>query len=283
MSDGWWRLGDRLVNKFDLYELCVQTPAMQARFLEAVHNGGGVGGAGGLTLGEDFAGPAGIARAWVALSEGHRAVCTDRDPEPLEHAARRAEEMLGRGTSGRLAFVADDVLVARRGMDVIAALNFAVCELTQRAALLTYLRHALCRLETGGVLVADLYGGSDAFATGMSEQVIETAAGPVTYAWEQRAADPLTGRVVNAMHFGLPGGERVPDAFVYHWRLWGVAELRDAMREAGFASTQVYGSLGGAIDEEGRLYALPDADDAEGVSDPAALDDPYVVYIAGRV
>jgi hypothetical protein len=30
------------------------------------------------------------------------------------------------------------------------------------------------------------------------------------------------------------------DAFVYSWRLWGVAELRDALDEAGFARSDVF-------------------------------------------
>lgn len=31
----------------------------------------------------------------------------------------------------------------------------------------------------------------------------------------------------------------IEDAFVYRWRLWSVPELREAMLEAGFASTEV--------------------------------------------
>jgi hypothetical protein len=254
---------------YDLYELAVQVPPIEARFLRAVHAGGP------LVLAEDFSGPASVSRAWVTLGEAFEAIATDRDPEPHEHARERAHESLDAGAQERLSLIQADVLEAPGRPDVIAALNFALCELHTRERLVTYLRHALFRLQAGGVLVADLYGGADAMIPGTTGMRIETDEGDIEYVWEQREADPLTGRVVNAMHFELPDGVRVDEAFVYDWRLWGVPELRDAMIEAGFASTEVYADFGDAMDDAGELLVRPArADD---------LEESFVVYVVARV
>lgn len=258
-------------NLWDLYEWCVQSPAWQVRFLHAVH------GQGPIEFGDDFAGPASLARAWVGMGPGFIAVAADRDPRPLEHARRR---MADGGDVGmdRLALRAEDVLGVRARADVIAAFNFAVCELHSRSDLMTYLRNVLFRLRAKGVFVADLYGGERQFVPGVTGMEVETPIGTVLYEWEQRRADPTTARVENAIHFELPDGTRMENAFVYDWRLWGVAELRDAMIEAGFVLTEVYADYAEAVDGEGVLITRPLAGD-----DALDLDEDYVVYVAGRV
>ena len=128
------------------------------------------------------------------------------------------------------------------------------------------------------MFVCDLYGGETAFLTG---EIDLDHPGPdgtiVRYTWQQREADALTGRVVNAMHFRVMRNgtveQEIPDAFVYHWRLWGVAELRDALDEAGFASTAVYPRVPDAVDDEGRAYVEPLVE----------VDDSFDVLVVGRV
>jgi len=264
-------------SRYDLYEIAAQVPPIQARFLRAVH------GRNPHVLAEDFAGPAGIARAWLAIAPHFRAIVTDRDPEPLEHAKARLAERLEEAPDARATWNVCDVLEAGGRADVIAALNFAACELHERETLMTYLRHSLLRLEADGVLVLDVYAGPDAMLTGVSEQVIETDDGEIVYQWEQIEADPLTGRVRNAMHFRLPDGSELRDAFVYDWRLWTVPELRDALREAGFARTEVYTRLGEAMTAD-ALIVRPDSIDGER-TEPFEDDDdngPFVAYVVGR-
>lgn len=258
-------------NKWDLYEWCVQSPAWQVRFLHAVHGNQPV------EFGDDFAGPASLARAWVAMGPGYMAVAADRDAAPLEHARRRMADIHDAGME-RLALRAEDVLSVKARADVVAAFNFAVCELHTRAELMTYLRNVLFRLRARGVFVADLYAGENQFAPGVSEMEVETPIGTVIYEWEQRSADPTTARVRNAIHFTLPGGKRMENAFVYDWRLWGVAELRDAMSEAGFVRTEVYADYAEAMDGEGRLMTR-----AISPEEASELEGDFVLYIAGRV
>ncbi|MCA9293533.1 MAG: class I SAM-dependent methyltransferase [Phycisphaerales bacterium] len=275
MTEPTYQFGRTKVNRFDLYELAVQDPPLQARFLQAVH------ARNPHILTEDFSGPASVARAWLALAPDHKAIAVDRDDVPLRHAVERLTQAL----PDRLADFTireRDVLEVKDKTDIIAALNFACCELLTRKHLLTYLRAALYRLQPNGVLVLDTYGGSDAFIPGISEQIIDTEHGELTYRWEQRAADPATSRVQNAIHFELPKRIRVDNAFVYDWRLWSPAEIRDAMHDAGFRTTEVYASYGDAIDEDGALMIHPISRDAQPITFDADLDDQWVLYIVGR-
>lgn len=252
-------------DRFALYELCAQNPARDARMLRAIHGGEP------RVLGEDFSGTAAISRAWVSLWRGARAVAVDHDAEPLARARGVRAVRVRRA----------DVMDVSDPVDLIGVLNFSICELHTRRALVRYLRHARSRLSPGGALVVDIYGGSDAFATGVITQRVKAPSGEVIrYQWEQRHADALSGRVVNAMHFSIGtvrgGGTRLADAFVYDWRLWSVPELREAMTDAGFRLAEVYPRVAGATDADGNLYVHPIGDD-EGAGES------YVVYVVGRV
>jgi hypothetical protein len=132
---------------------------------------------------------------------------------------------------------------------------------------------------TGSVFLCDTYAGESAFLIGHVHRNHPAPDGRlIRYTWEQRDADPLTGMVTNAIHFRVSKGgvieQEVNDAFVYRWRLWSVPELRDAMLEAGFATTEVYAKVADAIDDEGNVYIQP--------ADPAELDDSFIVLVAAR-
>lgn len=266
------------MTRHDLYEACVQSPGDTVPLLRAIHGGDP------RVLGEDFAGTAALSRAWVlAVPEG-RAVAVDHDPGVLDEAAARA----------RAAGVPEDRIVLRSGdvrgepgpdepvPDVVYAGNFSIGELHARADLLAYLRHARGRLAPGGVFACDLYGGESAFMIGSAERPEPGPdGGSIVYTWEQREADPLTGRVVNALHFEALDAEgsslgTMADAFLYHWRLWSVPELRDAMEEAGFRSTEVHARVPDALDESENAYVHP-------IEDPDELEDSFDVLLVARV
>jgi len=243
----------------ELYELAAQSPAAQVRFLDAVahHNA--------RLLGEDFCGTGALSATWAGQSSEHGAVGVDRDQRPLGVLRERAA-----GCGDRVRTVCADAADCTEPADLIAVLNFSIGYFHERAALVAYLSSVRARL--GGVFVCDTYGGADQFTLGESDMPLP---GGATYIWEQRRADPLTARVVNAMHFVLEDGRRISDAFVYDWRLWSIPELRDAMTDAGFASVDVYDRLGDAVAEDGSVEVLPVG--------PGELDENYVVYVAGRV
>ncbi|MFG0305180.1 MAG: class I SAM-dependent methyltransferase [Phycisphaerales bacterium JB040] len=253
-------------DKHDLYETCVQSVDHLAPLLRAIH------GARPRILGEDFSGTAALSHAWVATDPEARAVATDLDDEALrKHPAHERVDT-------RLADVRD----VADPCDVLFVGNFSIGYLHTRAELVEYLRHARSRLSgtPGGVFVCDTYGGETAWTVGDVHRPHSLGGGWVCrYTWEQSEADPLTGMVVNRIHFRVERAgvieQEILDAFVYRWRLWSVPELRDAMADAGFRTTQVYAKLAEAVDDEGNAYTTP-------VTDPDELDGTFIVLVVGR-
>lgn len=261
------------ISALDLYELCVTEPVRLVRFLDAAH------GRKPKVLREDFSGSGALARGWAASHRSREAIAVDIDPGVLALAAH--------------ARVTPEVADAKRSKsraDIVAATNFPIGYQHTRAALLQYLKNAKKALRPGGIFVCDLYGGRDAFSPGKIIQMLRApAAAPwngelVEYTFEQRAADPVSGLVLDALHFRVwkksnktkrPDLE-LRDAFVYHWRLWSLSELSDAMREAGFGTVEVHDRLGDAIDSKGKLHLRP-----VGAGNP--LDENWVVYVLARV
>lgn len=253
------------LDKYACYEACVQSPADLVPLLRAIH------GADPRVLAEDFAGTAALSLAWVERVDGGRAIATDHDPAPLGRHPGHA----------RVLRRVCDVLDAGDVADVLFVGNFSIGYHHTRADLLAYLRHARGRLEAGGSLVCDTYGGESAFLTGAVHRLHPgPGATTIRYTWEQRAADPLTGRVLDVLSFRVERAgtivQELPDAFVYDWRLWSVPELRDAMIEAGFTTTEVYAKLPDAVDDAGNAFAEP-------VTEPEDLDDSFIVLVAARV
>jgi len=276
------------MDRHDLYELCVQSPRTLAAFLHAVH------GAEPLVLREDFCGTAALSRRWIAdglkRGERRRAVAVDLDPEVLGRAAREAAAA---GIADRLTLIqadATDTDERHSGTDenlpapdIVFVGNFSIGYIHTRAALLRYLRASRARLAAGnagwggGVFVCDTYGGAGAFRLGSLERTHIGRRGEVVkYLWRHVAADPLTGIVEAAISFRvIEAGEvtlDLPDAFTYRWRLWSIAELREAMVEAGFASTEVYTKVDVAPGEA-----------PEPVTGPEELGEDWIVCVVGRM
>ncbi|MEZ6244355.1 MAG: hypothetical protein R3B57_15095 [Phycisphaerales bacterium] len=253
-------------DRFDLYELCVQSPKDLAPLLRAIHGGKP------RTLGEDFSGTAALSHEWVEADPQARAIATDLDPEALDRHARH----------DRIVKLARDVRAVNDPCDVLFVGNFSIGYLHTRGELVEYLRHALRRINQGGAFVCDTYGGESAFLLGSVHRPHPMPGGRICrYTWEQRHADPTTGMVTDVIHFRVERAgvieHEIMDAFVYEWRLWSVPELRDAMAEAGFRQTQVYAKLADAMDDEGNAYVEP-VMDAE-----SELDESFIVLVVGRV
>jgi SAM-dependent methyltransferase len=267
-EDGVTRAGPRTspspapppdIDKFMLYELAVTGPDRMAPFLYALH------GKRPKKLGEDFSGTAAVSRGWLRYKRGLRAVAVDQDPDVLARVPR---------TPG-LRTLATDVLKARDKADVIAATNFPICYWHTRRDLLRYLRHVRSRMLRGGIFVADLYGGPLALRKSRRTKPVKLPeGGSVTYVWDQKSIDPLTMRVFNAIHFRWPDGRVMRDAFTYDWRLWSIPELRDAMAQAGFKSSEVHDRLGAAVDALGNVYVKP--------VEEGELERDYIVYVVAR-
>jgi SAM-dependent methyltransferase len=239
-----------------------------APFLRAVHGGRP------RVLREDFCGTGGVCRAWAAMpsapSRPFRAIGVDIDGELVKRL---------RGIPNVRA-VRADVRDCDLRADIISATNFSIGYWHTRKDLVRYLGLCRERLKTGGVFVCDTYGGATAFSRGTLTRDVWIENGVrIRYTWEQRLANPLTGRVLDALHFRVDRDGEVlfqeHDAFVYEWRLWSVPELRDAFADARFGTVEAYAQLADAVDSEGGLYVRP-------VDDPEELEDSFVVLLAAR-
>jgi SAM-dependent methyltransferase len=255
-------------DKHILYELCVQSPIDTVPMLRAMHGGDP------RVLSEDFAGSAALSYLWADSAPDARAIAVDLDEAAL---MRRPDHL-------RVARIVGDVRTATNAAehpcDVLFVGNFSIGYLHTRPELVAYLRHARSRLKPGGVFVCEIYGGESAFLTGEVTRDHRLPDGRrVRYTWEQREANPLTGMVTDVLHFRVERAGRVecklPDAFVYRWRLWSVPELRDAMVEAGFSTMEVYDRTPDATDAEGNAFMIP-------VSGDEDVEDSFIVCVAGR-
>lgn len=279
------------MDKHDLYELCVQSPRHLTLFLRELH------GAHPVALREDFCGTALLSRRWVAegvqRGDDSRAVAVDLDAEVLDRARRCAGEagipadrlrLLRADATADLPPAGIDAAAWDAPADVIFVGNFSIGYIYDRGTLLAYLRRSRARLAAGGggwgggVFVCDTYGGSGAFRVGLASERTHIGRGGevVRYLWEHVSADPLTGMVENAIHFRVREKDEVvadfPSAFTYRWRLWSIPELREAMLEAGFASTEVYT----------RVQTAP-GEPPEPVRGPEELGENWVACVVGRV
>jgi SAM-dependent methyltransferase len=227
-----------LADRHALYERAVLPPdgahATLARIFRRLR------GRAPRVLREDFCGTARLCRTWCQGGRDRRAIGVDMDGATLAVARRRNLTPFAAELGDRLQLVRADVLEVLPGRlepaDLIVALNFSFCVFRERDRLRRYLANALGGLARDGVLVLELFGGSAAMDRGEERHDL----GDVTYRWEQAAFDPLTNDIVCHIHFEFPDGSKLRRAFTYHWRLWSVPELRDLLREVGFADVRTY-------------------------------------------
>jgi SAM-dependent methyltransferase len=227
-------------NKYALYEQSVQSPETHARFFVQIYQE--THDRYPRRLREDFCGTFRLATEWVRRNRRNHALALDLDPEPLAYGRRANRRALTPEQRSRLEIRRADVAtVTTPRADVIAACNFSFFAFKRRAQLLGYLRAARRSLAPGGLLVLEMAGGP-----GMLEKVRERKAiyrggkRAFSYVWDQRSFDPITRDARYEIHFEFPNGRAVRSAFTYDWRLWTVPELRDALADAGFATSWVY-------------------------------------------
>jgi SAM-dependent methyltransferase len=219
-------------------------------------------------LREDFCGTALFACAWVRGRPGNRAWGIDLDPEPLGWGREHNVAALRPSEARRVRLVQGDVLdVAHERVDVTVAYNFSYFVFKTREQLVRYFAKARTTLRREGLFFVDLYGGADA-----QRRMTETRAHDgFDYVWDQDLFDPITHRAVNHIHFRFPDGSRMQRAFSYDWRLWTIPEVRDALAQAGFSSSQAYWERTDRASNEGMgsWYAAEHAAD-----DPA-----WIAYV----
>jgi len=263
--------------------------------LEAIH--GGTKDRAPFVLGEDFCGSGATSLAWIKAAATastspatprRTAVACDLDLIAIARL-RQAAKSLSLAASTKtspLKAIARDVVIGKPALDsktaaadIVFVGNFSIGYIHTRQMLVKYFKRCRSRLKRGGVVIIDTYGGATSHTTGSLKRKFKLPDGrTVHYTWQQRAANPITAMVENALHFRVEHkGEIVqdiPDGFIYHWRLWTVPELHDAMNEAGLRRIEVFDQVPQAKDGNNRFVMQP--------IDGSEMDDSFAVLVSGR-
>ncbi len=255
------------VDRHLLYQAAVQAPEADIEIFTEVfsrHRGRPP-----MALREDFCGTALLSCEWARSRAGRTALAIDLDRATLAWGREHNLAAGGGDLSDRVRLVEADVREVRRPrVDLACAMNFSFCTLKRRRELLDYFRTARAGLRDDGILILELYGGTEAIVALEERRQVED----FVYVWEQESFNPITHETRCHIHFELPGGRRLERAFTYDWRLWTIPELRDALTEAGFATVEVYWEQVDDAGEGTGEYRRTDREENQ---------EGWLVYVAG--
>lgn len=223
-------------DRYALYLRSVQAPDVDVAFFSRAYRG--YFGADPRVLREDFCGTAAVCCEWVKRSRERESWGVDLDPEPLAWGRANNLPPLSPDRQARVHLVEGDVRSAvTPPADIVAAQNFSYFLFVTRDELRAYFEAAHRHLAEKGVLILDLFGGYESMEDNREE---ETEHDGFSYVWDQAEFDPITHHGTYKIHFRFDDGSALEDAFVYHWRLWSIPEVRELALEAGFKRADVY-------------------------------------------
>jgi len=221
-------------------------------------------------LREDFCGTAAISIEWVKRRKTNKAIGVDLDSPTLQWIRSRLGDRLDEQQQARIELIEGNVLsTSTQQCDTILATNFSYYIFKTRDQVREYFKTVLDELVEDGLFILDAYGGSDSFKEMTEDRDLDG----FTYTWDQNFYDPITGDVVNHIHFKFPDGTKIKKAFTYEWRLWTLPEIRELLLEAGFSSTVVYW--------EGTEEETGEGDGEWAVSERGEACEGWVAYIVG--
>ncbi|MDA1007997.1 MAG: class I SAM-dependent methyltransferase [Planctomycetota bacterium] len=222
-------------DRYELYELAVQEAGSEIAFFDRVYKERT--GVLPKLLREDFCGTASVCAQWAKSRKENRAWGVDLCGDVLAWGKKRSIDPLAVQQRARVSLVQENVLTAKvPKVDILAALNFSYFIFKERRQLIEYFRAARAALRPRGVCVFDAYGGSEAHSEIQEERSLDG----FVYVWDQNKYNPITGFVLNHIHFRFPDGSELKRAFSYNWRLWSLPEIQDALYEVGFKKVAVY-------------------------------------------
>jgi hypothetical protein len=208
---------------------------------------------------EDFCGTAAVAMEWVKNNMDHTAVGIDLDQPVLDWAKVRIPERLSAPQQKRLTLIKGDVRTTEtEAVDCLLAHNFSYYIFKQRNALVSYFASTITSLKDNGIIILDAYGGSDSFVEMEEDRDLDG----FTYTWDQSSYNPITGDVVNYIHFSFPDGTRIEKAFTYEWRLWTIPEIKEILLDAGYRDVVVYWEGTDDDDEGNGVWTATDQGEA---------------------
>ena len=223
----------KTADRHELYERAVQAPIQDAKLLERVFRR--LAGRKLRVLREDFCGTAALAGSFVELDPTHRAIGVDYDAPTVRYAEKVRLARLSPDARARVKLHRADVRDVNDQADCVAALNFSWQIFDTRASMHAYFRHAASCVTPGGLVIADIWGGSET----MLERFERRRLTGFDYIWETKSFDPVTQKADQRIHFEFKDGTTWRNAFRYCWRLWNIPDLREAFEAAGLTDIAV--------------------------------------------
>lgn len=226
-----------LADRHVLYQKSVQAPEAEVEFFDKVFPE--LRGRKALSMKEDFCGTAYLAAEWCKSDPQRTAVGVDYDEETVEWGREHNIEAEGGDLADRITLIIDDVRnVTEPKVDIVCAFNFSYCLFEQRDELRKYFELARASLVDDGLLILDLFGGTE--CEDVLEEETDIDDEPASYIWEHVSFNPIDHHMKCAIHFDFDDGSRMENAFTYEWRLWSIPEILELLQEAGFSKSRVY-------------------------------------------
>ncbi|MBI1422603.1 MAG: class I SAM-dependent methyltransferase [Gammaproteobacteria bacterium] len=220
-----------------MYQAAVQAADVEVEFLDKIFRE--IRGRQPLSFKEDFCGTALLSVEWCKSDPKRTAIGVDIDEPTLKWGGEHNLQPAGSDVASRVTLLQKDVReVLEPKVDITCAFNFSFCIFKTRGSLREYFTKARAGLKDDGMLVLDIFGGTECMDTLEEETELEDVSG--TYVWEHAKFNPITNEILCHIHFEFPDKSRMEKAFTYDWRLWSVPELKELLEEAGYSKVRVY-------------------------------------------
>lgn len=220
-----------------LYQKSVQAPEVEVDFMRKTFKK--LRGRKALSMKEDFCGTAFLAVEWCKSDPDRVAIGVDLDQPTLDWGLKNNVEAAGHDIASRVTLHNTDVRdITEPKVDITCAFNFSYCLLETRDELRHYFEQARKGLKDDGLLILDLFGGTE--CEDVCEEETDLEDEPATYVWEQVTFNPIDHHMTCAIHFDFDDGSRLENAFTYAWRLWSIPEIKELLEEAGYSKVRIY-------------------------------------------
>lgn len=220
-----------------LYQESVQCPEAEVDFMSKTFEA--LKGRKALSVKEDFGGTGYLSVEWAKSDPQRTAIVVDIDKPTLDWGQKHNAESAGSEVASRVQYIEADVRnIADPKVDITNAFNFSYCIFETRDEMRKYFEIAREGLKDDGILVLDLFGGTEAMDVLEEETELEDF--DATYRWEHVSFNPINNHMECAIHFDFDDGSSMENAFTYAWRLWSIPEIRELLLEAGFKNARIY-------------------------------------------
>ncbi len=226
-------------HRYELYEASVQDPPAEIEFFQRVFEE--QLDQTPTSIREDFCATFRNSCQWVQTHPNNHAYAVDLDQETLDYGKAHMDH-LTEDEKKRVHVFHDNVLtVDPPATDMITVSNFSIGYMKERKKLVQYLQRNYKHLRSPGLMVVDLLGGQEISVPQEEDRKVTMPDGKkVKYIWDHEDMNPITHEATFYIHYQMGKKPRMERVFEYHWRMWSIPEIKDAMMEAGFDDVVVY-------------------------------------------